>query len=55
LLHDRLRQDAVGEIKESLDEILREQRSRIRLLKFVALLLGAIFFWLILSYPAQLL
>jgi ubiquinone biosynthesis protein len=55
LLHDRLRQDAVGEIKESLDEILREQRSRIRLLKFVALLLGAILFWLILSYPAQLL
>ena len=49
LLHERLQQDAVGELKQSLDEILREQHSRIQLLKFVALLLGAILLWLIFS------
>ena len=49
LLHDRLSENALASLQESLEEITREQQERIRWLKFVALILFAILFWLIVS------
>ncbi|MGH8729317.1 MAG: ubiquinone biosynthesis regulatory protein kinase UbiB [Burkholderiales bacterium] len=52
LLHERLNENALKSLQDSLKEITREQRQRIRWLKFVALILFAILFWLVLSDSA---
>jgi ubiquinone biosynthesis protein len=49
LLHDRLSENALASLQESMEEITREQQERIRWLKFVALLLFSILFWLVVS------
>ncbi|MGH8719028.1 MAG: ubiquinone biosynthesis regulatory protein kinase UbiB [Burkholderiales bacterium] len=49
LLHERLNENALASLQDSLKEITREQRQRIGWLKFVALILFAILFSLIFS------